>query len=80
VTTAITSRLVRRVSIRAMTNAAQTARHSTATIQNRAGTRIPSKPGSSARIAYGPGTPIVVPAIFGAGPSDSTHIRTAAAP
>ena len=51
----------------------------TATIQSRAGTRMPSKPGSIARIAYGPGRPIAVPAIFGAGPSDSTHISPAAA-
>ena len=76
--TAATSRLARTDSMPATTSALAVARHITASIQNRAGTLIPSKPGSIARIAYGPGTPIAVPAIRGSGPSESSHISTAA--
>src|SRR5262249_59026478 len=62
----------------ARASAAHAARHRTATIHRRAGTRMPLNPGSHASTAYGPGMPIDAPFSFGSGPRLSIHISTAA--
>jgi hypothetical protein len=58
--------------------AATRLRHASAIVQNRAGTRSPSKPGSRMSHAYGACSSIGRFITVGSGPRASTHITNAA--